>query len=66
MSVAAENTQDWERDSFSGFVGAFIAQIIPIGGRLFQFQFEPKIFYGDSKARPDWGLRLGIVLLFSK
>lgn len=66
VTIVAENTQDWEGERFSGFVSAIIAQIIPISGQLVQFGVGPKLFYGDSKARADWGLRLQIVLLFPK
>jgi len=65
-TVNSENTQDWNGENFSGFVGAFVGQIIPIAGQLTQFVLGPKIYYGNSPARPDWGLRFNVVLLFPK
>ena len=65
-TVASENTQDWKGKNFSGFAGAFVAQIIPIAGQLTQFSLGPKIYYGNSPLRPDWGLRFTAVLLFPK
>jgi len=64
-TIASENTQNWKGNSYSGLVGAFIAQIIPISGQLVQFSAGPKFYYGNA-TRPEWGLRLNIVLLFPK
>jgi hypothetical protein len=65
-TLSSENTQDWQGENFSGFIGFFAAQIIPISGQLTQFGFGPKLFYGNSPVKPDWGLRANVILLFPK
>jgi len=65
-TVASENTQNWETEQFSGLIGAYVAQIIPIKEQLVQFSVGPKFYYGGSDFRPDWGIRLNVVFLFPK
>ena len=66
LTLVSENTQDWNGENFSGFIGFVAAQIIPISGQRTQFGIGPKLFYGNSPIRPDWGIRANIILLFPK
>ena len=65
-TVASENTQDWDRDYFSGFVGFYAAKIVTFNKQLLQFSAGPKIYYGNNPTIPTWGIRANIVALFPK
>lgn len=65
-TVSSENTQNWKGDVFSGMVGAYVAQIVPVFGQLVQVSLGPKIFYGNASVRPRWGFRANLTFLFPK
>jgi len=66
FTIASENTQDWTNSSFGGFAGVYYAKVITLGKQMLQLGGGPKLFYGNNKMNPDWGLRFSLVLLFPK
>lgn len=65
-TLASENTQSWDNDIFGGFVGAYYAKVTKFGNQMVQLAVGPKVYYGNSKGNPDWGIRANIILLFPK
>ena len=65
-TVAAENTQDWDRSYFGGFVGFYAAKVITLNKQLLQLSAGPKVYYGNNPTSPTWGIRANIVALFPK
>jgi hypothetical protein len=66
LTIAAENTQDWNNDFFGGFAGIYYAKVMTFGKQMIQLGGGPKIFYGNNPFNPDWGVRANIILLFPK
>lgn len=66
LTIAAENTQDWNNDFFGGFAGIYYAKVVTFGKQMLQLGGSPKIFYGNNPFNPDWGIRANIILLFPK
>ena len=66
LTIAAENTQDWNNDFFGGFVGIYYAKVFTFGKQMVQLGGGPKVFYGNNPFNPDWGIRLNAILLFPK
>ena len=66
LTVAAENTQDWNNDFFGGFAGIYYAKVFTFGKQMVQLGGGPKVFYGNNPFNPDWGIRANIILLFPK
>jgi hypothetical protein len=66
LTIAAENTQDWDHDRFGGFAGIYYAKVMTFGKQMIQLGGGPKIFYGNNPSNPDWGVRANIILLFPK
>lgn len=65
-TVASENTQDWDRSYFGGFVGFYAAKVVTLNKQLMQFSVGPKVYYGNNPTSPTWGIRANIVALFPK
>lgn len=66
LTIAAENTQDWNNDFFGGFAGIYFAKVMTFGKQMVQLGGGPKVFYGNNPFNPDWGIRANIILLFPK
>jgi hypothetical protein len=66
LTIASENTQDWNNDFFGGFAGIYYAKVVAFGKQKVQLGGGPKVFYGNNPFNPDWGLRVNIILLFPK
>jgi hypothetical protein len=66
LTIAAENTQDWNNDFFGGFAGIYYAKVFTFGKQMVQLGGGPKVFYGNNPFNPDWGIRANIILLFPK
>ena len=66
LTIASENTQDWNNDFFGGFAGIYYAKVVTFGKQMVQLGGGPKVFYGNNPFNPDWGLRANIILLFPK
>ena len=66
LTIAAENTQDWNNDFFGGFAGIYFAKVFTFGKQMVQLGGGPKVFYGNNPFNPDWGIRLNAILLFPK
>jgi hypothetical protein len=65
-TLASENTQDWDRDLFGGFVGVYAAKVLKINKQLLQLSAGPKVYYGNNPTSPTWGIRANITALFPK
>ncbi|WP_228850395.1 hypothetical protein [Aegicerativicinus sediminis] len=65
-TIAAENTQSWLNDIFTGFIGVYYAKVTKLGKQMIQLGGGPKVYYGNSPLNPDWGLRLNLILLYPK
>ncbi|WP_430817897.1 hypothetical protein [Carboxylicivirga sp. RSCT41] len=65
VSLASENTQNWDADLIFGFTGIYANQIIRIRKQLIQVGGGPKMIY-SNKSKTDWGFRINLVLLFPK
>ncbi len=66
LTVAAENTQDWNNDFFGGFAGIYYSKVFTFGKQMVQLGGGPKVFYGNNPFNPDWGIRANVILLFPK
>ncbi|MFK5878695.1 MAG: hypothetical protein QM478_04270 [Flavobacteriaceae bacterium] len=66
LTLASENTQDWNNDFFGGFAGIYYAKVVSIGKQKVQLGGGPKIFYGNNPLNAEWGLRANIIFLFPK
>ncbi len=66
VTIAAENTQDWNNDFFGGFTGIYYAKVVTFGKQKVQLGGGPRVFYGNNPFNPDWGVRANIILLFPK
>jgi hypothetical protein len=66
LTIAAENTQDWDSDLFGGFAGIYYAKVLTFGKQMLQLGGGPKVFYGNNPFNPDWGVRANVILLFPK
>lgn len=66
LTIASENTQDWDNDFFGGFTGVYYAKVITFGKQMVQLGGGPKVFYGNNPFNPDWGVRVNAILLFPK
>lgn len=66
FTLASENTQSWDNDIFSGFVGVYFSKVLSFGKQMMQLGGGPKLFYGNNSFNPDWGIRANIILLFPK
>lgn len=66
LTIASENTQDWENDLFGGFAGIYYAKVLTFGKQMVQLGGGPKVYYGNNSFNPDWGVRVNVVLLFPK
>jgi len=66
ITLAAENTQDWNNDFFGGFAGIYYAKVLTFGKQMLQLGGGPKVFYGNNPFNPDWGVRVNVILLFPK
>ena len=66
FTMASENSQAWDNDIFGGFVGVYYAKVLKAGKQMVQVGGGPKIYYGNNRFNPDWGLRFIVILLFPK
>ena len=66
ITIASENTQDWNNDLFGGFTGIYYAKVVTFGKQMLQLGGGPKVFYGNNPLNPDWGIRANVILLFPK
>lgn len=66
LTLASENTQDWNNDFFGGFVGVYYAKVVTMGKQMVQLGGGPKLFYGNNPFNPEWGIRLNVILLYPK
>ncbi len=66
LTIAAENTQDWNNDFFGGFAGIYYSKVLTFGKQMVQLGGGPKVFYGNNPFNPDWGVRANVILLFPK
>ncbi len=65
-TLASESTQNWDNDVFGGFLGFYYSKVLKAGKQMMQLGGGPKLYYGNNRYNPDWGLRLNIILLFPK
>lgn len=66
FTVFSENTQSWKNDVFTGQAGISYAKVTKLGKQTIQFGIGPKVFYGNNSFKPDWGIRLNLILLYPK
>lgn len=66
ITIASENTQDWNNDFFGGFAGFYFAKVTNFGKQIVQLAAGPKVYYGNNPFNPDWGFRANIILLYPK
>lgn len=66
LTIASENTNDWDNDLFGGFVGVYYAKVVTFGKQMVQLGGGPKVFYGNNPFNPNWGVRVNVILLFPK
>ena len=66
LTLASENTQDWNNDLFGGFAGVYFAKVTKMGKQMVQLGGGPKIFYGNNPFNPEWGFRINAIFLFPK
>jgi len=66
ITIASENTQDWDNDFFGGFAGVYYAKVTKFGKQTIQLGLGPKVYYGNNPFNPDWGFRALLILLFPK
>ncbi|MFD1293133.1 hypothetical protein ACFQ5N_04720 [Lutibacter holmesii] len=66
FTIASENTQSWDSDTFSGFAGVYFSKVLKFGKQMMQLGGGPKIYYGNNPLNPEWGIRANIILLFPK
>lgn len=66
FSVSPELTYDWETEQWLAPVNLVIAQLVTLGKQPFSFSLGARYYFDGPSGGPEWGIRLGITLLFPK
>ncbi len=66
FTINSESTYDWTNEQWSMPFNVVISQLFKVGGQSMQ-AFVGGRYYADApQGGPEWGIRAGLILLFSK
>ncbi|MGL6044365.1 MAG: hypothetical protein ACRC1J_10605 [Sandaracinobacteroides sp.] len=66
FGISTEVSYDWLGDNWLAPVNLAISQLVVLGKQPVSFQGGFRYFVASPAGGPDWGLRLGVTLLFPK
>lgn len=66
FSVSPELTYDWETEHWLAPVNVVVSQLFVIGKQPVSVALGARYYFDAPSGGPEWGLRLGVTLLFPK
>ena len=66
FSISPELTYDWEKEQWLAPVNLVVSQLFKIGRQPMQVALGGRYYVESPSGGPEWGLRLGITMLFPK
>jgi hypothetical protein len=64
FSISPEVTYDWETEKWLVPVNLVVSQLFKIGNQPIQVALGGRYYFDAPSGGPEWGLRLGVTLLF--
>jgi hypothetical protein len=66
FTISPELTYDWETEAWLAPVNLVVSQLFKIGNQPIQIALGGRYYFDAPSGGPEWGLRLGVVLLFPR
>ncbi|MEO5714404.1 MAG: transporter [Luteolibacter sp.] len=64
FSINTESTYDWARGQWTVPINCVVRQLFDLGSTKMSVAFGPRFYLEGPSGAPEWGLRLGITLIF--